>query len=548
MLSSKTQKTKAYSNKYKVCCSKQSISANNQIVSTLNKYEFSVNFEIIQDKDLKPIASALPGLTQIKKIELSNSDKHKAVIPYSKSSPKGSRTVRTDAQTSNLDPENHSTFASSRERDEFEKKRKIKGIKIFKAISENLEHNRHLTTLIFEQINIEFEGWNLLARGFNAKLPLSYIEITDCRLKDKDFACFAPSLVNLKFLNILILSKNELEDCGFDLARVISKNNERVDEIVWLAGLRGEQPEMGGSGKGLEELNLSYNKLKDKTVYDLSSALYHDSIIKALDISYNSITIQGLQEIVSALYTNSTLLYLDIFGNGKSIPISFAKVILKKLKINLRRFRSRRNYSGDWEKRLINIKNSLGPILLASEPISPRETERKLRVIKKSETQESREITCESPYDFEEKSEEEILMEPEYSESESSYVPTKKGLLGYDHTPLHESRKKLPESCEKCKEFEKALFKSESTCLALTEKIKKLEARIAFLEEKASPVDSDKSLDFYQEESSPNTLSPSPESDIDTLSRINNMMKELGKLMDAFESRNPGKSKKLFNL
>ncbi|CAG9318237.1 unnamed protein product [Blepharisma stoltei] len=539
MISSKFQKPKAYSSRYKTACSKLNTPANNQIMSTLNKYEFSLNYETIQDRDLKPLGIALPHLTQIKKIIISNNNKNKPEIPFSKPTKRGSSTARSSKQANNYDssPE-HSTFANSKEKEEFESKRKNKGIAIFKAISENLEHNKHLTVLVLEQLNIEMEGWGLLGRGFTAKLPLNYLAIVECKLKDKEFACFAPSLGSLRYLEALNLSRNDLEDCGFDIARVISKNNERIDEGIWVAGLRGEQPEMVGYGKGLDELDLSYNKIKDKTIYDLSSALYTDTILKSLDISNNSISIQGLQEIISVLYSNSTLLYVNILGNGDKIPINYAKAILKKLKTNLKRYRLRRNYSGDWEQKIANIQSSLGPILLTSEPASPKASEKRPKVVfTNSESQVSKGMTSETPIDYED-CQEEFQSEPDFSDSESSYIPPRKGLLGYDHTPLHEAaRKKSPESCNKCKEFERALFKSESTCMALTEKIKKLENRIAVLERRSPDINRQSPFGYQ---------SSVPENDIETLNRIDDMMKELTKLVDAFEKRNPEKSKSLF--
>lgn len=270
--------------------------------------------------------------------------------------------------------------------------------------------------------------------------------------------------------------------------------------------------------------------------------MYHDTALKSLDLTSNCISIQGLQEIVSILYSNSTLLLVDIRNNTDKIPISFIKVILKKLKSNLKKHRVKRNYDGDWEQKIANIQSSIGPILLASEPASPMTPVFRERVAYNHTFEGSHENT------YEESKE-------DFTETESSFVPPRIG-LGYDHTPLHDIHKKRPENCEKCKDFERALFKSESNCVALTLKLKALENKLERSGSKNRLTDrslenmrypqakNSKSLrNFIQDPSETRSLSSN---EADTLEKIENQMQDLTRLMDYFEQKNTGKSKHLF--
>lgn len=228
-------KTKLYSATYKAICKKLGVTANNSILRSLNNYEIILGIENLQDKDIRPIAAALPHLSLIKRVCISNVDSSKSSIPHSKSNHIGSLTSRSDikiTQKSNFESnfDTHSTLSSYK--DDSEVKKKIKGIRIFKAISENLQRNKVLTVIKISQIALDFEAWQFLGKGFNETLPLVSLMITQCKLSDKCFSAFSVGLTTLNCLKVLDLSENDLEDCGFDLARIISRQNERSNEII----------------------------------------------------------------------------------------------------------------------------------------------------------------------------------------------------------------------------------------------------------------------------------------------------------------------------
>jgi hypothetical protein len=67
---------------------------------------------------------------------------------------------------------------------------------------------------------------------------------------------------------------------------------------------------------GLTEISLANNKLGDRGVADLASALYQDIWLVGLDLRMNGIGVPGFKEIESLLQTNKTLLYVDIRDNN----------------------------------------------------------------------------------------------------------------------------------------------------------------------------------------------------------------------------------------
>lgn len=335
--------------------------------------------------------------------------------------------------------------------------------KILKSLEISMLNSNCLQEMRLVGLKINKEGWNSLARGLKGTAPIVYLAINFCKLNDKTLAILSPSLRSLKTLKKLDLSNNELkEGFGFELARVISKHCENKDEVIWMHGLRGEQLDSDQLTEGLEELCLANNKIRDKGLIDLISSLYYDTWLRGLDLRRNSIGFRGYQELISLLDSNQTLLYVDVRENAEQGPFNFTRLILAKIKHNITLYNQNICKLGkDWKSKLYEIYDSIS--LLSSEPSTPERLDsRDVHVnFKKSSTSESLPKTS----------------------SQNIYIDDYEGLTSQmlssqELQPISQqidtkqttARSESPEEskiCVQCREYERALFKSESHCISL---------------------------------------------------------------------------------
>jgi len=111
----------------------------------------------------------------------------------------------------------------------------------------------------------------------------------------------------------LDFSKCNLDDkAGNMLGRVITRQSQRRDQVVWMYGLRNERPSNNDYAKGLVSINLSDNNLSDKFAEEIAKALGYDAYIRHLNLSKNQITENGCKKLIKALRKNNIVLNLDL--------------------------------------------------------------------------------------------------------------------------------------------------------------------------------------------------------------------------------------------
>lgn len=87
------------------------------------------------------------------------------------------------------------------------------------------------------------------------------LRINKCDLKIPSLDALVPGIVDNNSLEIIDLSDNKIPDtCAALLIKIVSGQGERLDEIVWSYGLRGELP-LNLHEKGMRLYNISGNDL-----------------------------------------------------------------------------------------------------------------------------------------------------------------------------------------------------------------------------------------------------------------------------------------------
>lgn len=139
----------------------------------------------------------------------------------------------------------------------------------------------------------------------------------------------------------------EISNCGLtnnfsaSIKKIINGHAERRDEIVWVAGLRGEAPKGKNDKQGLGELILSGNNFSDQFVFDLLPMLNYDQYLRSVDLSKNDIKISGIKDLIGWLEHSRNVMNLDLRENPGYSAI-FHKQVIHALARNIKRLKSER--------------------------------------------------------------------------------------------------------------------------------------------------------------------------------------------------------------
>ena len=99
-------------------------------------------------------------------------------------------------------------------------------------------------------------------------------------------------------IEILDLSYNFMGDeMSTYIAKIISNQSERRDNVVWLAGLRGETPQNEECKSGLQSIILRYNDLGNYLCGEISRVLLYDVYVKSIDLRNNQIDEKGVKDM-----------------------------------------------------------------------------------------------------------------------------------------------------------------------------------------------------------------------------------------------------------
>ena len=100
-----------------------------------------------------------------------------------------------------------------------------------------------------------------------------------------------PALCQNISIETLNFACNGLDDkSSYLMAKIISAQSERRDNIVWAYSLRGELPPDNEYKKGLKEIILSHNNFSYILASEFVLALRNDVYLRSIDLRNNNIT------------------------------------------------------------------------------------------------------------------------------------------------------------------------------------------------------------------------------------------------------------------
>ena len=227
---------------------------------------------------------------------------------------------------------NKSIKDNVRENKEKQVKLKEKIDKIFIGISKQLSLSNNLISLSINNFELFSKLSLLISKGLSSNKSLQSLKISNCLIQLTSFETMIKSLFNHPNISNLDLSNNNLSDkFGNIISKLITRQAQRRDQIIWSYGLRNEN--LPSNYKtGLISINLSGNKLSNESAECLIKALSTDQYLRAVYLNNNKITNEFCKRFVYMMRKNMSLLTIDLRDNPGYDESIHSRIVMKMAK------------------------------------------------------------------------------------------------------------------------------------------------------------------------------------------------------------------------
>ncbi len=253
------------------------------------------------------------------------------------------------------------------EEDEKEKESDIraKEYSLSQGIAKNLFMSENVQSFKILNLKLRADLVEFLSEGIANNKSLKQVTVNNCTINYEIFENLIKGLLTHEKVEFLDFSNNNLNDkSGNIIGRIISRQSQRRDQVVWMYGLRNELPAGNDYTKGLISINLSKNQMGDVAAEEIANALSNDNYVRALYLNNNQITIFGCKKLIKALRQNQTVLNLDLKNNpGFEADESINKRLVIKLSNNLKNLQNKHlqgvysNSEFEYLKQFANFEN-----------------------------------------------------------------------------------------------------------------------------------------------------------------------------------------------
>ena len=280
---------------------------NSKFLKQLNTDKLEIYLNILNPADVSVISKILPKYSYFQQIILGAFEPKPAqsAIPRTNYYPQKKRTSKSLGKPAKKNKNNIK-----------ESDRALFKQKIFNATEKNLINSKNILSLSLLSFKIDVNLSKILSKGILDNKSLQYLSINNCILTVEAFEILLKGVLSHEILRFLDLSNNKLTDnyCPM-ISRIIQRQAQRRDQIVWSYQLRNELPSENNYKIGLISLNLHGNYLGSKSAKLLSSSLNNDQYIRYIDLSKNLFDNSACKLFVHMMRKNSTLLTVDLRDN-----------------------------------------------------------------------------------------------------------------------------------------------------------------------------------------------------------------------------------------
>jgi hypothetical protein len=182
-------------------------------------------------------------------------------------------------------------------------------------------------------MNLRPELSNFISVGIIENKSLKSLTINNCIFTTESFEILLKGLLTHEKIELIDLNNNNLNDkSGNMIGRIIARQTQRRDQVIWMYGLRNEKPLTNDYTRGLISLNLSNNLLSDVSCDDICNSIAQDAYIRSVNFSNNQFSTDGCKKFIKVLRRNVTLLNLDLRNNPGYDMNLHQRIVLKLFK------------------------------------------------------------------------------------------------------------------------------------------------------------------------------------------------------------------------
>ena len=297
---------------------------NSKFLKQLSSEKLEIYLNILNPADITVISKILPKYTYFQQLILGAFE------------PKPNPTQIT--RTNNYSQKNRSSKSlgkpSKKNKPTIkESDRAIFKQKLFTATEKNLINSKKILSLALLSFKIDQKLSKILSKGIQENKSLQYLSINNCILAVDSFELLLKGILSHEIIRFLDLSNNKLNDnyCPI-IARIIQRQAQRRDQIVWSYQLRNELPSDNNYKIGLISLNLHGNYLGSKSAKLISSSLNNDQYIRYIDLSKNYFDNSSCKLFVHMMRKNNTLLTVDLRDNSGYDEFINPRIVMKMSK------------------------------------------------------------------------------------------------------------------------------------------------------------------------------------------------------------------------
>ena len=204
--------------------------------------------------------------------------------------------------------------------------------KIFIGLSKHLSLTNNLLSLTISNFELYSKNVLLISKGLSTNKSLQILKISHCLIQLNSFEDLIKSLYIHPCLSFLDLSNNNLTDkYGLIISKLITKQAQRRDQIIWSYGLRNEKPPLNAK-MGLISLNLSGNKLGNESADYITKVLGTDQYMRAVYLNNNKIGNESCKKFIYMMRKNLSLLTIDLRGNIGYDDYIHSRLVMKMAK------------------------------------------------------------------------------------------------------------------------------------------------------------------------------------------------------------------------
>ena len=219
-----------------------------------------------------------------------------------------------------------------KENKEKQVKLKEKIDKLFIGISKHLTLSNNIISLSISNFELYSKYTLLISKGLSTNKSLKSLKISNCLIQLTSFETLIKSLFNHQNISNLDLSNNNLSDkFGNIISKLITKQAQRRDQIIWSYGLRNENPPSNYK-TGLISINLSGNKLSNESAECLIKVLSSDQYLRAVHLNNNKITNEFCKRFIYMMRKNMSLLTIDLRNNPGYDEYIHSRIVMKMAK------------------------------------------------------------------------------------------------------------------------------------------------------------------------------------------------------------------------